>query len=298
NRASQDILGQGIVPNTATGDLARTYDTFLAGTDEIYPTERLPILRALDGEKVYEEDLEIHHPDRVIPLEVWAAPVLDSSGKVAFAVAVFSDIHERKEAREAIRKLNQELSRKVAELTDVNNELEAFTYSVSHDLRAPVRHIDGFSRLLQENLADRLDPESRRYLERIRAGAATMGTLIDDLLQLSRVGRQELIFQRTDLNAVLRSVIYDLRDEIKDRTVDWQMEKLRSLQCDPGLIRQVFVNLITNALKFSRGRSPAVIQVGEKNLNGEAAIFVRDNGVGFDMKYADKLFGVFQRLHQ
>ena len=298
NRASQEILGKGIVPNTSTTDLPRVYPTYVAGTDQRYPSERLPIVRALTGEKVYAEDLELHQDDRIIPLEVWAAPILDSAGKVAFAVAVFSDIHERKAAREAIRKLNQELTGKVSELIDLNQELEAFTYSVSHDLRAPVRHIDGFSRLLQENLGDGLDPESRRYLERIRAGASNMGTLIDDLLQLSRVGRQELMVQRADLNAVLRSVIYDLRDEVKDRNIDWRTNKLRTLECDQRLVRQVFVNLITNALKFSRGRSPTVIEIGEKSVNGEAAIFIRDNGVGFDMKYADKLFGVFQRLHQ
>jgi len=298
NRVSQEILGKGIVPDTSTTDLPRVYPTYVAGTDQPYPPDRLPIVRALTGEKVYAEDLELRQDDRIVPLEVWAAPVHDSAGKVAFAVAVFSDIHERKAARESIRKLNEELTGKVSELIDLNQELEAFTYSVSHDLRAPVRHIDGFSRLLQENLGDKLDAESRRYLERIRAGAANMGTLIDDLLQLSRVGRQELIVQRTDLNAVLRSVIYDLRDDVKDRNIDWRTGKLHSTECDQRLIRQVFVNLITNALKFSRGRTPAVIEVGEKSMNGEPAIYVRDNGVGFDMKYADKLFGVFQRLHQ
>jgi signal transduction histidine kinase len=298
NRASQKILGQAIDPGIHARDIPRVYAAYVAGTDQLYPADRLPSLRALGGESVHVEDIVIRRPERTIPLEVWAAPVYDSDGRVTFAVAVFNDIQERQEARQAIRALNDELSRRVVELEDVNRELEAFAYSISHDLRAPVRHIDGFARLLEESLVSGDTAQSSHYLKRIREGAGSVGLLIDDLLRLSRLGRQDLILQRSDLNALVRAVIYDLRDEIKGRDIEWQVQKLRTVECDPRLVTQVFVNLVTNALKFSRGRPRTVIEIAETSVDGGTpAILVRDNGIGFDMRYADKLFGVFQRLH-
>jgi PAS domain S-box-containing protein len=184
------------------------------------------------------------------------------------------------------------------ELTASVQELEAFTYSVSHDLRAPLRHISGFSKLLAEDYGASLAPEAQQHLERIDQGAQRMGLLVDELLNLTRVGRQALTVQPTQLNAAVQDILTLLEPEIRDRQVQWKIADLPAMECDPTLVRQVFQNLIGNALKYSRPRNPAVIEIGLMEKDGRPAIFVRDNGVGFSMKYADKLFGVFQRLHR
>jgi light-regulated signal transduction histidine kinase (bacteriophytochrome) len=176
--------------------------------------------------------------------------------------------------------------------------LEAFTYSVSHDLRAPLRHINGFSKILLEDFGPQMNPAAKEYLQRIHETAQYMGRLVDDLLHLARVGRQELILQITELDALVEEAIVHLRTEAQDRQIDWQVGPLPFVECDPGLIKQVFVNLLSNALKFTRPRERAVIEVGQMTMDGQPVIFVRDNGIGFDMRYADKMFGVFQRLHR
>jgi light-regulated signal transduction histidine kinase (bacteriophytochrome) len=176
--------------------------------------------------------------------------------------------------------------------------LQAFAYSVAHDLRAPLRHIDGFSKLLGDHLGGSLDEESRHYLESIRGGARNMANMVDDLLNLSRVARKELSLQVTGLSSLVEEVLRELKSEIRDREIDWQIANLPFVECDPVLMKQVFVNLLSNAVKFTRTRAHAVIEVNQTTVDGEAATFVRDNGVGFSMKYSDKLFGVFQRLHR
>ncbi len=200
--------------------------------------------------------------------------------------------------REHLRLVTDTLSNKVDELEAVNEELEAFTYSVSHDLRAPLRHMDGFSKILLEEFGPRLDPVAQQHLQRIQEAAQHMGHLVDDLLDLVRVGRREMNVQMTSLDALVEESVADLETEAQGRQIDWQIARLPLVQCDPGLMKQVFANLLLNALKFTRPRERAVIEVGHTAEEGRAVIFVRDNGVGFDMKYADKLFGVFQRLHR
>lgn len=201
-----------------------------------------------------------------------------------------------------IRKLNDELELRVVERTkqleEANQELEAFTYSVAHDLRAPLRHTSGFSKILVEDFGPALDPEAHRYLQRIQEGAGKMGQLVDELLSLARVGRQSLNLQATGLNSIVAEVMALLKPETDGRQIEWRIADLPFVECDPTLMKQVFQNLVANALKYSRPRSPAVIEIGEIRQDGEVVIFVRDNGVGFNMKYADKLFGVFQRLHR
>jgi PAS domain S-box-containing protein len=226
----------------------------------------------------------------------------DPQGQMVAILEVNNDITGLKTAEEEIRRLNAELEARVrertAELTEANRELEAFTYSVSHDLRAPLRHIDAFARILEEELSTGLDPQARGYLARIRRGTQTMGHLVDDLLNLSRVGRAPLGWQNVDLNEMVEEVISELKGELAGRTVEWRLQPLPQAECDPGLMKQVFANLLSNAVKYTRPRRGAIIEVGQMLLDGELVLFVRDNGVGFNMNYVAKLFGVFERLHR
>jgi PAS domain S-box-containing protein len=237
------------------------------------------------------------------PLEASISQV-NTDGQKIFTV-IIRDITERKRAEEEIQKLNSELERRVeartAELSATNRELEAFTYSVAHDLRAPLRHIDAFSKILREEYAAQLPPEAQRYLDNIRHGSQRMNLLVDDLLNLARVGRQELKCLPVSLSRLVKDVVGDFREETEGRRIEWRLQPLPTVECDPGLMKLAFANLLSNAVKYTRPRPLAIIEVGTLESNSAAGfitIYVRDNGVGFDMKYADKLFGVFQRLHR
>src|SRR5581483_3847032 len=233
--------------------------------------------------------------------DIYDFPFTDSDGSTLI-LEMGIDITARKRAEAQIRQLNNELEDRVkqrtAELEAANAELEAFTYSVSHDLRSPLRHIAAFSKMLSEEFNANLPNEAQHYLERIREGTLRMGLLVDDLLNLGRVGRHALRLQVTGLNSVVEQVITDLAQEAQGREIEWKIGSLPFVECDPALVRQVFNNLLSNALKFTRPRAKALVEVGQTTIDGTAVIFVRDNGVGFSMKYADKLFGVFQRLHR
>jgi signal transduction histidine kinase len=196
------------------------------------------------------------------------------------------------------RSLEERVTQRTSELATANKELEAFTYSVSHDLRAPLRHIDAFAQIVQDETKTNPSPTLRRYVDRIRVGVQNMGLLIDDLLNLSRVARAEVAHQPIRLNDLIDEVLIEMKPETENRNIEWHIGRLPMAQCDPGLMKQVFMNLIANAIKYTRPRQQAVITVDTETVNGQTAIFVRDNGVGFDNKYAEKLFGVFQRLHR
>ena len=227
-------------------------------------------------------------------LEWNATPVAD--GDLIYAMA--RDITDRRAAEEQIRALTSQLEAHVASLQAVNAELEAFSYSVSHDLRAPLRHIMGFADLLERHAAGGLDEQSRRYLAKVRSAAKRMGQLIDDLLAFSRLGRAELQASDVPLDDVVRSATAEVQEELAGREVDLKIHPLPAVRGDPSLLRLALVNLLSNALKYTRPRPRAEIELGTSpGGNGHVVVFVRDNGVGFDMKYADKLFGVFQRLH-
>lgn len=230
-------------------------------------------------------------------------PFLKPDGKPYQYVAIRADITARKLVEEEIRRLNHELEARVtdrtAQLEAANKELEAFSYSVSHDLRAPLRHIDGFVGLLVKSDGQTVSEKGRSYLETISGAAKQMGQLIDDLLVFSRMGRSEMRIARVDLSELLEEVLLSLRSEYQARNIVWHKAPLPVVEGDRPMLRQVLVNLVANAVKYTRPRDPAVIEIGcRQDLPGEAVVFVRDNGVGFEMKYADKLFGVFQRLHR
>lgn len=221
----------------------------------------------------------------------------DPVRKLIYAAA--RDITEEKLAQEEIAELNAQLGRRVSELAALNHELEAFSYSVSHDLRSPLRHIAGFAQLLEKNASASLDEKARRHLATIGDAARRMGSLIDDLLVFSRMGRAEMRLTRVALGPLVKEIRAELAGEASGREVVWKVNGLPEVQGDPSLLRQVLVNLMSNALKYTGPREKAEIEIGwHPGPEGDTVLFVRDNGVGFDMKYADKLFGVFQRLHR
>jgi CHASE1-domain containing sensor protein/signal transduction histidine kinase len=220
---------------------------------------------------------------------------------ISFALDVFAEKKRREQAEEGLRRLNIELEQRVQERTHqlevANNELEAFSYSVSHDLRAPLRSIDGFSQILLKKYQAQLDVTGSDYLQRVRRASQRMGQLIDDLLQLSRVTRSSLKQERVDLSEIAENVAAELRKASPEHQVDWVLQHGMSVHADPGLLRVVMDNLLGNAWKFTGKKTDARIEVGQCDCNGEEAFFVRDNGDGFNMDYAHKLFGAFQRLH-
>ena len=244
--------------------------------------------RVIDSENVYSRTVSLL--------------VAGSCAALALLITVFffltHAVRKRRVAEELTLASNTKLHSRTLELEAINSELETFTYSVSHDLRAPLRHIHGFSKILLEEFSSRMEPDAQKLLQRIQDATKQMGRLVDDLLNLSRLGRQDINVQITGLHALVKEAIEDLHSEIGERKIEWKIGELPFVECDPGLIKQVFANLLSNALKYTRPKERAVIEVGQATRDGRVEIFVRDNGVGFNMKYADKLFGVFQRLHR
>jgi PAS domain S-box-containing protein len=302
NPAASRIVGMG-AENVPPGEWNQHYGVFLPDTVTPFPPEQNPLLRAIRGE-VCVAEMYLHNQELEsgVWIETSASPLKDKDGVGRGGVIAIRDITQRKIDEREIRKLNDDLEEKVAQRTTqletANHELEAFTYSVSHDLRAPLRHIGGFSRILIEDFGSTMDPEARRHLERIEEGTHRMGLLVDELLNLARVGRHTLSLRVTSLNPLIEEVVSLLQPETEGRAVVWKISSLPPVNCDPILIKQVFQNLIANALKFTRPRERAMIEISHREKDGQIVIEVRDNGVGFSMKYTDKLFGVFQRLHR
>jgi signal transduction histidine kinase len=211
--------------------------------------------------------------------------------------ALFAAVRRRTEA--SLLQAREQLANRAAELEAANKELESFSYSVSHDLRAPLRHIAGYAELLQRQASASLDDKARRHMAMILEASKRMGSLIDDLLSFSRIGRAEARKTAVRLDQLVREVIADLRQDTKDRQIDWTIEALPVCYGDRSMLKVVLMNLLSNAVKFTRPRSPAKIEIGwADRKDNKLEVFVRDNGAGFDMQYLNKLFGVFQRLHR
>ncbi len=240
----------------------------------------------------------VHKNGRVVTLS-WKGMWSEAEQRHYF---IGRDMTQQRHAEETIRRMNEDLENRVeqrtVELIATNKELESFSYSVSHDLRAPLRAINGFSRILLEEYGPLLPAEGRQYLQSVRNNSQQMGRLIDDLLAFSRLGRQAIKTERVDLGSLVHEVMADLRREDESRDIDVSIGNLGAVDVDPALFRQVLVNLLSNAIKFTRKAGKPAIEIGIADTAQGRAFYVRDNGAGFDMRYADKLFSVFQRLHR
>lgn len=284
-----------------TDMLGWSVDEFLGKPflDFVHPDDQAATLREVDrqvltGEKVLHFENRYLHKDGSWRMLSWRSVPY---GGQMYATA--RDVTKAREAQEQIRSLNQELQERAAELEAANRDLEAFSYSVSHDLRTPLRHVMGFADLLALEAKGKLSETGQHYLETIGEAGRNMGQLIDDLLAFSLAGRSEMHHAGVDLDVLVRRSRQELEVATKGRNITWKCAGLPRAQGDASMLQQVFANLIGNAVKYSRGRDPAVIEVGCSGTEGERMIiFVRDNGAGFDMKHADRLFKVFQRLHR
>jgi PAS domain S-box-containing protein len=313
--------------NKATEEVTGYSREELLGTDfSEYFTEpdraRAAYKTAFRDGQIEDYELEIRHRDGHLTSVTYNASVYrDKAGEIVGVFAAARDITERKRIHSELARLNQELEHRVqertSELAAANSELEAFTYSVSHDLRAPLRGIHGFSRILNECYATQLSADARHYLEMVDQNALTMGSLIDSLLSLSRLNRQPLKLQAVEPASLVRAALVEMADEIDGRRIEFVIDDLPHCTADSVLLKQVWINLLSNAVKYTRRRENAWIHVGwsrfeelkgpgkeeASNASGSwvdqdsPVYYVADNGAGFDMRYADKLFGVFQRLH-
>jgi PAS domain S-box-containing protein len=302
NPAAERIMGLGAT-NLPSTEWSAHYGLFLPDTITPIPPGETPLERTLRGEAVTTEIfVRRAGVDVGVWLEANGSPLIDKDGVRRGGVLAFRDISRRKTDELVIRNLNDELEERIAKRTEQleasNRELEAFSYSVSHDLRTPLRHVAGFSRILVNDFGPVMTVEAREHLQHIEDAVGRMGLLIDALLKMAVLRRQSLRLSQSELNPVVDDVISMLQPECDGRDVEWRIGKLPALNCDPILMAQVFQNLLGNALKYSGGRAKAVIEVDSIQRPGKPAIiFVRDNGAGFNMKYAERLFGVFQRFH-
>src|SRR5262249_33297775 len=292
NRGAQELYG--FTAEEAIGKIS--YE--LLQTE--FPTTREEIRAELLRAGRWEGELQKRKVEgtRVFVSSRWSL-VRDDQGRAVEVLETGNDITDRRRREEEVRKLNEELAQRGDQLQATNKELEAFAYSISHDLRAPLRHMVGYTELLQKQVGSMLDEKSRRYMATIIESTNRMGTLIDDLLSFSRIGRAEKRETKVSLEQLVKEVRDEMQPETSGRDIAWSIGQLPELQGDRSMLRLALVNLISNAVKFTRKRPHAQIEIGCLDKKDEAVtLFVRDNGVGFDMRYVDKLFGVFQRLHR
>ncbi len=297
NPVARRIIGLGPL-DPPPANWATVEGRFLPDMVTPFPPERLFISRALRGENVDDEEVFIRN--RRFPDGLWisgSARPVRIEGVVRQAVVVWRDITERRRAAGQIKELNIELAQHAEELETTNKDLESFSYSISHDLRSPLRAIDGYAKMLEDGYKDRLDGEGRRLLDVVRGNCHRMALLIDDLLEFSRLGRRAIAAAGLDMNSVLREAIRDVRDADPGAKVQIVAADLPRAWGDRALLKQVWINLLTNAIKFSARTDQPVIEIAGSTTSAENIYRVTDHGAGFDMQYYNKLFGVFQRLH-
>jgi PAS domain S-box-containing protein len=291
NRAGERLLGYS--RDSLIGKSDR--DFFPKDQAEAFIGKDREVLSQTEVVDIPAEEIDTHDGRRI--LHTRKVPVRDHAGRPVFLLGISMDITEQKAAEARIRALNEEGRRRAELLEASNRELESFCYSVSHDLRAPLRAINGFARLLQQEYAARLEGEGTRYLDTIAAASERMGRLIDDLLEFSRLGRQSLELEQVDMEAIARDA---LADALVARTPPLPIVTIGSLPAARGdrrLLHLVWLNLLDNAVKYSAGMAEQRIEISAEHMDNELIYHVRDHGVGFDMAYYEKLFGVFQRLH-
>ena len=289
---NENYEGEHRVVNQRSGEIRYVVEKCVHIRDETGEVSKsIGMVQDITEQKLAEEKLKVIQKELQQQLEV-----ADQS-----RMALLSLVEDQKQAEEQIRRLNTELENRVrdrtAQLETANQELEAFAYSVSHDLRAPLRALDGFSEILMEEYRDRFDTQGTHYLTRIRDASQRMGRLIEDLLNLSRVTRREMNRTEVDLSKIARLVAGELSEQYPDRKVSFDIAPEMRVNADPNLMHIVLENLLSNAFRFTANRENAVIKMDVENINGERVYTVRDNGAGFDMAYADKPFIPFQRLH-
>lgn len=291
NRAAHELYGW-----TAEDAVGKSSPELLSTS---FPLSREEIQSELLRSGRWDGELEGSRSDgtRVVVASRWSLR-RDEAGRPVAIMETNNDITERKRREEEIRTLNQELGKRTVELESSNKELEAFAYSISHDLRAPLRHMAGFTELLYKSAGPTLSEKSHRYVTMIMEAAKRMGSLIDDLLAFSRIGRAETHKSTVSLEQLVQEAVSEVKQDTTGREVVWNFRGLPSWYGDRSMLRLVFVNLISNAVKFTKTRQRAEIEIGcADQKKDQVTLFIRDNGVGFDMKYSNKLFGVFQRLH-
>jgi len=291
NRGSHELYGW--TPTQAIGERAHEL------LQTVFPVPLDEVHEELLRTGRWEGELRKTRADGtpVVVSSRWAL-VRDEQERPVAILTTNNDITDRKRREREIQGLNQELAKHSTELEAINQELEAFAYSVSHDLRAPLRHMAGYAELLHKSASSLLDEQGRRYVTMIRESAKRMGNLIDDLLAFSRVGRAEMKKAMVSLDQALKDALNEIRPETDGRNIAWTIGALPEVYGDRSLLRLVMVNLISNAVKFTQTRPRGEIEIGCTEAQDEIVVFIRDNGVGFEMKYANKLFGVFQRLHR
>jgi PAS domain S-box-containing protein len=291
NKAGEELLGY------LRADLIGKNDY------DFFPKEQADFFTAKDREALAKNGVT-DIPEELIDtangpkwLHTKKIPLRDSEGKPIYLLGISEDITGRKNNEDQIRSLNTELKNNVNQLESTNNELEAFTYSVSHDLRAPLRAIHGYSAILEKEYADKLDADAKSMMASVMNNALKMGQLIDDLLALSRFGKKELQVKETDMTELVKQGLTELKKSMDTSKAKITIDQLHKAIVDPALLFQVFFNLLSNAVKYSSLKDKPEITISSKKQNDEIIYTVSDNGSGFDMKYYDKLFGVFQRLH-
>jgi PAS domain S-box-containing protein len=292
NRAGEELLGLSRQALLDKND----YDFFPKEEADFFTAKDRLVLSSRQLVDIPEETIQTSGGEARI-LHTKKVPLFDREGVPQYLLGISEDITERKQVEREVAALNEGLRRRTEELEAANKELEAFSYSVSHDLRAPLRHIDGFADLLARQAGSALDEKGRRYLDTISNSAKSMGRLIDDLLAFSRMSRTQMHRAEVNLGYLIAEVRRNLEQDVAGRDVAWTIGALPTVHGDAGMLRLVFMNLLANAVKYSGPREHAIIEVGAHETEAEWVVFVRDNGVGFDMNYVHKLFGVFQRLH-